>query len=221
MSKSVFISRNLSDDDSLIHRLTKSGLDVRAQTLIETKSIEFDRNIPRTDWIFFSSKNTVQFFFEGKIELTTQKLAAVGLGTASYLEQFGTIDFIGQHIDTHKTALEFKKIVGSESVLFPQAKHGLRTIQAVFDSKNSVEIICYETKETPFPIGHPDVLLFSSPSNVESFFKSNTLLAHQRIIVFGHSTGEALQQHGIVEFVIPRSLNENDLFEAIISTVES
>lgn len=221
MSQSVFISRDLSGDESLIQRLHNRGIAVTAVSLIEAAAVEFNPYIPLTDWIFFSSKNGVRFFFDQPVKITTQKFGAVGEGTASMLRKHVPVDFTGKHIDTHETAIDFKQVVKNETVLFPQARGGWRTIAGVFDPGKITEVICYETREVPVSVGHPDVLVFSSPSNVDSFFRVNSIQANQKIIAFGHSTGITLQKHGISEFKIPISLSEDDLFRAIIDAVES
>lgn len=221
MSKSVFISRDPEENDSLQRELSRSGIEVICKSMIELSGISYPKPIPATDWIFFASKNAVRFFFAGQPEIGSAKLAAVGEGTAQLLKQFGPVSFTGRHVDTSLTAQDFKNLVGNAVVLFPCSSASLRTIQSAFSPDRTISLICYETLEKPAYCGHPDILVFSSPSNAKSYLRLNSILNYQKIIAFGPSTAKALKNLGFENTIVPQSLSDKDLFNTIIGIVES
>lgn len=217
MNSSVFISRDETEVKGLMKSLVESGYRVTAKSLIETHPIAFDSSIPKTDWIFFPSGHAVRFFFRNNPTLGTQKMAAVGHATAKELSKHTSISFIGPTNDTEETALLFANLVGSQTVLFPQSRQSLQNIQLALPSHQVINLICYETVPAPSSIGFPDILLFSSPSNVASYFLKNTKNGSQKFIAFGRATAKSLNDHGIIDVVIPTSLTDEALLNAINS----
>lgn len=221
MSKTVFISRKIDAASPLMTTLRSHDLEVNAKEMIELKSVAFDKNIPLTDWIFFSSSRAVQYFFSQDPKLQSQKLAALGTGTAEALKKFGRVEYVGRSIEVKETAKEFAALIGAQTVLFPVAADSLRSIQQSIPSGQVQNVICYKTIEAPFVVGFPDILVFSSPSNVRAFFQLNQLHHDQHIIAFGESTKHTLVEHGIEKITIPTSLENEDLARAIIEAADS
>lgn len=215
----VFISRDLDETDFIHRALTAHQYTVSGKSLINITKVRFS-SIPPTDWIFFSSRNSVKFFFEQEPIIRPEtKFAVIGKGTESVLREFGKIPhFIGYHIDILQTAKEFRSILGDESVLFPGAKDSLRSIQKELSFTNHIhELAVYRTDLNPSPVEQADVYIFTSPSNVESFFMQNTLPKQARVIGMGLSTSRALEAHGIKDCIIPVSPDEVGLAEAVFS----
>ena len=84
---SVFITRNVKDSDYFNRVLAAQGYNISGKALIEMNAIPFG-NIQKTDWIFFSSKHAVKFFFEQKPELNNQKFAGVIIGQRRFRAAF-------------------------------------------------------------------------------------------------------------------------------------
>jgi hydroxymethylbilane synthase len=61
-SASVFITRNVKADDYFMNVLTANGFEVTGRSLIEFSKIPL-KYFPETDWILFSSKHAVVYFF--------------------------------------------------------------------------------------------------------------------------------------------------------------
>lgn len=215
MSKSVFISRHLEVEDQLRIELHHQGFEVIDASMIALKAVMYAQPIPKTDWIFFSSKNAAQFFFSQKPLLGNQRLAAIGDATSRELIKFGDCEFIGSSNDLASVANEFLTAVGHESVLFPQADRSLRTIQRALPLSQVTDLICYETVRDPKPVGFPDVLVFTSPSNIQSFLTVNQIKAFQKVIAFGKSSQRCLNENGIEHAIIPESLQVKDVVHAI------
>ena len=118
---------------------------------------------------------------------------------------------------------KFAKTVGAETVLFPQAKGGLRTIQQQFEDGGKVkDLTVYETvKKTSVDLPQVEVLVFTSPSNVESFFEKGKISNKQRVIAMGKSTEKKLKEFGVENCILPVSFDEIGLAQAVFNVSAS
>ncbi len=215
MNRKIFITRNENDVSSLMTLLRTNGYEVEALSLIETEFVAFDLNLPESNWIFFSSATAVRYFFKQNPIVENRKLAAIGKGTSRELSKYATVDFEGNNIDTMETARQFASLIGNETVLFPGPQNGLGRIQSVLPKPNVRNLICYRTFETPLIIGHSDIIVFSSPSNVRSFFQRNKMSDSQQAIAYGNSTAGSLNEYAVRNVIIPDTLSDEDLLKAI------
>ncbi|MCC7231898.1 MAG: hydroxymethylbilane synthase [Bacteroidia bacterium] len=194
----VFITRDIRPDDYFAQTLTAHQFNVTGQSLIETRGIAF-REIPDCDWIFFSSRQAVQFFFQQHPVLKSPRFACVGKSTAETLRKFGhRAEFIGSSVDTRMTGKQFAALAGNSRVLFPQAKGSLRSVQQQFSKKEKItDLVVYETLRRPLT-RRPDsgILVFTSPSNVESWLNQFEIPPTAKIIAMGDATANALKQKG-------------------------
>ena len=127
-------------------------------------------------------------------------------------------DFNGEEdgIDTVDIAEEFAALAVGKCVLFPGAKDSLRTIQkAVALNSKVIDLPVYETvRDENAKQSYADVLIFTSPSNVDAYFADNLLEPEQRIICIGKSTGKKFDKMG-VKYSLPYSPDEIGLAEAV------
>jgi len=216
---SVFITRDVRDDDFFSRALKANGYKVSGKAFIEFKPIAFGRPNP-TDWIFFSSKHAVKFFFEQKPDTGTSKIGVIGKATSTTLRQYGKrADFIGYSTDTRLTGKQFASLVKSGTVLFPQAKDSMRTVQQQFVNKYQVkDLPVYETIQKPVAdTPDADIMLFTSPSNVEAFFEKKKINSSQKVIAMGDATAHTLKQAGVASVYLVPSFDEIGLLQAIFS----
>jgi len=218
---SVFISRDFRKNDFFKNCLKANGYKVFAQSLIEIKQIPM-RKFMKTDWVFFSSKNAVKHFFEQKPNVERTKFGAVGKSTAEAIRKYGKrAEFIGSSDDTRMTGKKFSALVGSKTVLFPQAKESMKTIQLQLPKKeNVIDVIVYETiknSDCQLPIANCQLLVFSSPSNVEAFFEKNKISDEQKVVAIGNATANALNSFGIKANKLPASFDDLGLVQAVMS----
>ncbi|MBL0314281.1 MAG: uroporphyrinogen-III synthase [Flavobacteriales bacterium] len=221
MSTSVFISRAPEEVSNLIGLLQEQQIEVIAKSLIQTEEITFPRELPLTDWIFFSSARSVQYFFLQQPHIMHQKFGCIGEKTATELRKHATPSYVGENIDTMMTAREFADFIGTDTVLFPGAEDSLRTIQSALPKEQCRELTCYRTIAQPVAIPVADVLVFSSPSNVHSFFQNNTHHLGQHYVAFGPSTLKALESYGIGNTRLPETLSDESILKAIKQCVMS
>ena len=220
---SVFISRDLRPNGYLDKSLLKQGFQVHACALIEIKQVPIVK-LAKSDWVFFSSKNAVRHFFEQQPLLDQVKYGVVGKSTAEELRKYGKkADFIGYSTDTKLTGKQFASVVGSQTVLFPQAKGSRKTIQQQFTKPTQViDLPVYETLKptgsgTAFDPTLFNILVFTSPSNVEAWFESRKIAANQKVIAMGDATASALKNFGSSVHAMPPSFDDVGLIQAIMS----
>ena len=59
-----------------------------------------------------------------------------------------------------------------------------------------------------------DVIVFTSPSNVDGFLLKNNFRKNQKIIALGSTTAERLAQHGISP-VLADGFSQTELFQSV------
>jgi hydroxymethylbilane synthase len=217
----VFISREIGPHSYFRRALDKHNIQIEDRSLIRTFPIVnildpfYLKNI---DWIFFSSRNGVEFFFKLKPALSKKvKFGVVGRGSEDALRRYGHLaDYVGESGDVQDVAVEFAELVKGETVLFPRAQDSLLTISKALSADTKVvDLPIYETviaDDTDKTFA--DVLIFTSPSNVEAYFKENLLDPGQKVIAIGSSTGKKLDEMG-VSYILPFSPDELGLAEAV------
>jgi uroporphyrinogen-III synthase len=215
VTKKVFISRNPSDCEA-IQAFLPDDIAIVAQSLIETTPIPFDRNIPPSDWIFFSSSNAARHFFDQKPIIANQKMGAIGSATAKTVAHYKPVDFVGTD-----SAYRFAEAIGSDKVLFPGAAESLKHIQSALPAEQIIDLPVYTTSEKKTSIPACDVYVFSSPSNVRSFFRNRKMQDAEMLkcIAFGEATLEELIKQGVRNSEIPASLEPRSIAHTIIQTL--
>jgi uroporphyrinogen-III synthase len=188
-----------------------------SNSLIGFKS-NIQKELPKTDWIFFTSKNSVRFFFKQKLKVGSCYLGCVGRGTYKELSKYTSqIDFIGDSVNIHEIGAEFVKKVQEGTCLFPVSNISKRTIQRYFPNQTKVkDLIVYNTFEkTNFSDPEADVLIFTSPSNARAYFSKFSLKNKQKVISMGPTTGEQLKELGITNYQTPKLTGELGLIDLI------
>jgi uroporphyrinogen-III synthase len=217
VTKKVFISRNPSDCEA-IQPFLPDDIAIVAQSLIETTPIPFDRNIPPSDWIFFSSSNAARHFFDQKPIIANQKMGAIGNATAKTVAHYKPVDFVGDAIDITDSAYRFAQAIGSDKVLLPGAAESLKHIQSALPAEQIIDLPVYSTKEKESAVPSCDAYVFSSPSNVRSFFRNRKTHDSETLkcIAFGEATLEELKNQGVLKAEIPTSLEPRSIANTII-----
>ncbi len=221
LPQSVFISRELSEQSYFSKAMKKHKIEVDARSLIRTVPVimKLDPYILKdTDWIFFSSKNAVEYFFNLKPELPADvKFGVMGAGSEEVLRTKGHFTtYTGVGIDSAEVAHEFAKLANGTKVLFPGSEGSLKSIQKALSLDTKVvDLPVYETVlEEDIEMTSADVLVFTSPSNVTAYFAENLLDPDQKVIAIGKSTGRKLDEMG-TRYTLPFSPDEVGLAEAV------
>ena len=218
--KKVFITRDLKETDFFKTALEEVGFSVFGQSLIAFSGIDFGL-IPDCDWLFFYSKNGVKYFFENidNQSFIHKKIGTIGESTANFLIQnFGLkADFIGTG-EPLQTAKDFLQIAANQTVIFPRAKHSKQSIQQ--ELGNAIiakDLIVYENQPlSDFEVIDADILVFTSPMNVEAYFNKMVLKPNQKIVSIGNTTAKALKNIGFERFFISETPSEKSLVKAVL-----
>ncbi len=193
----VFISRSEPFEDYLSTHLNKLNYSINYQSFISFNAVDFEANLTEYNWLFFTSKKGVDFFFNSVKKLPDSlKIAAINIGTASYLATTYkyAVDFVGGGASITDIANQFGAIHPGK-VLFPQAKKSRRSIQKQLGNQiEATDLIVYDNQ----PLDHferreEEMLIFTSPMNAQTYFSKYSLTAHQKVVSIGQSTSKALQ----------------------------
>lgn len=217
--KRIFISRKLTQDSPFMEFSRINNIEIIDQSLLQITQIRFSYT-PQTNWIFFTSKNAMDYFFAQEPNLPeTVKYGVISHSSANYLLRYKkTADFIGTGIDLLNIAKDFREVLQNESVLFPQAIDSYQTIQKQLAFTNTCyNLYVYKTVlKTDFEIPYSEILIFTSPSNVEAYFHKYKIDSRQMVVAMGPTTKYKLREFGVLNVFLPKSFDEKGLLDAII-----
>ncbi|MFN6022495.1 MAG: uroporphyrinogen-III synthase [Bacteroidota bacterium] len=219
----VFISRHLPENSSFREKLASFGsFNIQDEPLIDLIPIPFSIIEP-CDWIFFSSKNAVSFFFKQIKSLsikipTSVKWGAIGLATAKELLTYQiTADFSGNG-NPEEVGISFSTLVTGKKVLFPSAKNSRESIQR-FIKNEALEIInlsIYDNlPKSNFDIIPSDIYVFTSPLNVIAYSKKHDL-SDKNCIAIGDTTAKQLKNSGALSIMTSPFTTEESMAQTII-----
>lgn len=173
------------------------------------------------DWIFFTSKQAVELFFQtaDEIRLDRRRLAdcrfaVLGKGTGAALENYGIYaDFMPQRADGVSMAEEFVTAYQKEKesdkktlrILLPRAGQGNEKTPEILQqagfSVNNIAVYEVQGKTTEHweQAGQIQDFVFFSASGVETFFEElqrtgKQIMPQSRCYCIGHLTEQALRR---------------------------
>lgn len=216
--KSIFISRSLDSDSVFFSEFPSDNYTIIDLPLINIVKIPFSYT-PQASWIFFTSKNSIKYFFEQNPTLSGDvKYGIISQASEKALNFYGKkASFIGKGIDLAKIAKDFRQILGNESVMFPQAMDSLQTIQKYLAFTNTTyNLYTYKTiLKTEFELPYTDIVVFTSPSNVKAYYSKYKLDPRQIVVAIGSSTKFKLSEYGIKDVLTPLEFDESSLCKLI------
>jgi uroporphyrinogen-III synthase len=144
------------------------------------------------DIIFFPSPRAVDFFFTQYPtgSLSNKKIACAGKGTAlTLLKHVEKVDFIPSNSGViTEVQSEFQEWAGDKKIIYIGSNQSRKSVLVGLTSAQYIFVQGYETLFKPEQIIHCNCYIFSSPSNVESFFSMNQLPIDAMVISWGQST---------------------------------
>jgi uroporphyrinogen-III synthase len=220
----VFISRSLPENSQFREKLVPFGsIIIQDEPLIDLTPIPFSAIEP-CDWIFFSSKNAVSFFFKQIKSLaikipTTVKWGAIGLATAKELLNYQiTADFSGNG-NPEVVGISFSTLVTGKKVLFPSAKNSRESIQQFIKNEASeiINLSIYDNSpKSDFDIAPSDLYVFTSPLNVIAFSKKYNL-SDKNCLGIGETTAEQLKSSGALNVLMSPFSTEESMAQTVIN----
>ena len=222
--KKIFISRDQRQDSLFKKHLEEKGFEVIARSLVAISSCSISA-IPEADWVFFYSKNGVQYFFRAVEELGTKlpnnlQFACIGEGTAKALSVHNVKpDFIGTGAP-ETTALAFQKVGKGSKVLFPQALNSRQSIQKLLShTVEVISLVVYKNEPLQtFTIPYCDALIFTSPMNAKAYFQRYSIDKQQKVIAIGRTTAKSLNNLGVEEVFVADEPSEPGLVKAVMAS---
>jgi uroporphyrinogen-III synthase len=216
----AFITRTLAGDSEFKKRLVVCGWQVEGRSLVVLSPLPIPP-LPAADWIFFSSRHAVEFFFQqvDPLSFLSVKWAALGEATAKALHQrTGRVDFRGNG-EPGATAQAFRQAVRSPAVvLFPAARHSRQSVSNLLASYfECLHLEAYDNRPVSDPPrSEADVLVFTSPLNAQAYFFRHTRAANQRVVAIGATTALALNELGIADVETAAAPSEKALAEVVL-----
>ena len=217
--KRILITRKTGGDVSVRSFASEHGVELIEQSFIYTSSVR-GLDIPKTDWIFFSSPTAVNLFVETyPSHVTGKKLAALGPATARSLESHHLpVTFTGNpDITPPANGKSFGKFIdANEIVLFPISQISRKSASFSLGEQQKVELITYTTEPLGKDVAAADIILFTSPSNLKGFLLKNDVPDKAILLCYGETTAAEIKTLDLSnELINLRSTDQKKLVEVI------
>jgi hydroxymethylbilane synthase len=213
---SIWISRDLKKDSIFRKLIKKNNHKITDESLIKLDSKNIN-SLPDCDWIFLNSAFALDSILHLKTDFNMKKIAAFGPATAKHIQKNGlNVDFIGLGTP-QQVAEKFDSIISSKELVFiPSSNKSLGTVQGILKDSNKKILETYTTILIDKKLKQYDLLVFTSPSNVEAFLNSNKI-SDQKVISIGPSTTSALKNAGIINVFESFESSELALADTVLS----
>ncbi|GGA86007.1 uroporphyrinogen-III synthase [Ornithinibacillus halotolerans] len=240
LGKSVLVTREESLAKKFTKQLESSGADVYEVPLLKISCRTFNQDIKmlraleQFDWLFFTSINGVNCFFESinyhQLSLPPIKIAVVGHKTEAQLEKYGyKADFLPSIYDGETFVKEFlNQYEEVGQVLLVQGNRS-RDVIAKGLLEASVRFqscIVYDTvnNDQSAPLLQKvlrsvklDFITFTSPSTVEAFvkFSGEDIPEDTTIVCIGHTTEARARELGFQNTISPVQYTTESMIEVM------
>ena len=213
---SIWISRDLKKDSIFRKVIKKNNHKITDESLIKLDSKNIN-SLPDCNWIFLNSAFALDSILHLKNDFNMKKIAAFGPATAKHIQKHGlNVDFIGLGTP-QQVAEKFDSIISSKELVFiPSSNKSLGTVQGILKDSNKRILETYTTILIDKKLKHYDLLVFTSPSNVDAFLNSNKI-SDQKVISIGPSTTSALKNAGIINVFESFESSELALADTVLS----
>jgi len=220
--KTLLITRDLNED-SPIKQIASQDLKIIGKSFISFTEVRFDDWNRDADWVFFYSKNGVKHSLANAEFYDFCKTVSVGVYgqmTADYIQEYYKVtpDFIGD--GSRLSTLDNYLRLEPHHTLFVQGDRSLKALQSDPKLVSAYsEVIAYRSLEHQHQPGDfsspPDIIVFTSPLNVEYYLNQYDLRPTQTLWVIGETTGSALRQMTSHPFNIASRPSESVIAEEI------
>ncbi|WP_107040289.1 uroporphyrinogen-III synthase [Brumimicrobium mesophilum] len=195
----LFVSKKVTQPEFLAY-VNAAEINMIDTSMISFEAVPIECPESKYEVVFFTSPRSAQFFLNSCEIPHEVEIATIGKVTSDFVETKGySIAFTGVTSGIPSiVSEEFKAFVGERKVLFPQSNYSQRSMQASLDTHQIIDLVVYKTVLTPIKlIAQPSILVFTSPTNVESFLQLNEVSESQKVIAWGKTTEAFLSKNGI------------------------
>lgn len=194
--KTILITREAELAPNLSKWCRENNIDLITRPFIKTEPLA-QVDIPKTEWVFFSSPRGLNAYLKLH-KIKADKIGVFGPGTLRELKEHNLqADFIGYSGDTPALVGEkFNATVRSnERVLFPISDRSKKSVLSELNPQKVVERITYTTNFIGYRMDTPpDIILFTSPSNIDGYLMENQINEKTLLIAMGKTTEKVLNK---------------------------
>ena len=217
--KTILITRSITDS-SPINSLRSEGYSIIGESFLKFEPVPFDTWDRSADMVLFYSQRGVQFSCSDQsfLDYCSQvKIATFGTVTAEYLSKnFGLKPNVIGTGDPEKLK-EQLELENPKKILFVQGQQSLRRLQT--DDSWRIpysELVTYKSIDRIVHLSSPpDILVFTSPLNVEHYFAQYDVEETQSIWSIGPTTAASIRQYSSQTIHLSDQPTEASLAEAI------
>lgn len=174
-------------------------VDIIHKPFIQLKQLHFNEKLldHSYDWLIFSSKNAVKYFYPYLKNVKVKKVAVIGDKTAQYCNELGiSVDFVPRDFSQEGFLDEFK--ISEQHLLLPSSeKARSKLVQQLSKYNEVVKIDLYRPVPNFKNISQVkslvrkhqiDAVTFSSSSAVEFYFKEDNVPEFDHYFAIGKQT---------------------------------
>lgn len=178
-------------------------VDIIHKPFIQLKQLHFNEKLldHSYDWLIFSSKNAVKYFYPYLKNVKVKKVAVIGDKTAQYCNELGiSVDFVPRDFSQEGFLDEFK--ISEQHLLLPSSEKARpKLVQQLSKYNEVVKIDLYRPvpnfKNISQVKSHVrkhqiDAVTFSSSSAVEFYFKEDNVPEFDHYFAIGKQTARTI-----------------------------
>ncbi|MBE7348164.1 uroporphyrinogen-III synthase [Staphylococcus epidermidis] len=178
-------------------------VDIIHKPFIQLKQLHFNEKLldHSYDWLIFSSKNAVKYFYPYLKNVKVKKVAVIGDKTAQYCNELGiSVDFVPRDFSQEGFLDEFKN--SEQHLLLPSSEKARpKLVQQLSKYNEVVKIDLYRPEPNFKNISQVkslvrkhqiDAVTFSSSSAVEFYFKEDNVPEFDHYFAIGKQTARTI-----------------------------
>lgn len=178
-------------------------VDIIHKPFIQLKQLHFNEKLldHSYDWLIFSSKNAVKYFYPYLKNVKVKKVAVIGDKTAEYCNELGiSVDFVPRDFSQEGFLDEFKN--SKQHLLLPSSEKARpKLVQQLSKYNEVVKIDLYRPEPNFKNISQVkslvrkhqiDAVTFSSSSAVEFYFKEDNVPEFDHYFAIGKQTARTI-----------------------------
>lgn len=178
-------------------------VDIIHKPFIQLKQLHFNEKLldHSYDWLIFSSKNAVKYFYPYLKNVKVKKVAVIGDKTAQYCNELGiSVDFVPRVFSQEGFLDEFK--ISEQHLLLPSSEKARpKLVQQLSKYNEVVKIDLYRPVPNFKNISQVkslvrkhqiDAVTFSSSSAVEFYFKEDNVPEFDHYFAIGKQTARTI-----------------------------
>lgn len=217
MIRSVFITKPIAEVELLKQFCEKNGMQLTGNSFIQFKLVKAEIQ-DEIKTIFFGSKRAFDFFLTQSDIPENCEIACIGKTTKKYIEESGfQVSFCGEKAGNPAAVAEELKVwLGNRKLHIALSAQSNRSMSKVLPKDQVEEIIVYQTLSNPQKTDKiPDVLVFTSPSNLKGFLVENTISPSSTMIAWGETTKTVLMEMGNQPDFVMQDSTEDELINIL------